>query len=117
MLDENISVNEIKAHFTSYTESLKRFRVSAEQFFQLLHERNLKLENFEEGEDLVETEDQAWRGKGSPGGVEFLARVPLELKILMLQFAGAKGFFKLMQVSKQWHSFLDARQEQSAVKK
>jgi len=44
MVDGTISPLEIKANYTKYKGSLSRFRISAEQFFSLLRERNSKLE-------------------------------------------------------------------------
>ena len=58
MIDDAVSVLDVKANITTYIGSLKRFRCSAEQFFSLIRLRNKKLENVDsesEGEDKQET--------------------------------------------------------------
>lgn len=59
MIDDAVSIIDVKANFTTYRASLKRFRCSAEQFFSLIRLRNKKLENVdsesEEGDDQEKT--------------------------------------------------------------
>ena len=100
MLDEHISSREIKANFMLYKNCLKRFRVSAEEFFRLLANRNNLLENVDEDSDLKGKQkdtnaEEVWDGR-ERGGIEYLAKVPIELKVLILQFSGPKGFFKML---------------------
>lgn len=110
-MDEHISSREIKTNFMIYKNCLRRFKVSAEEFFALLAQRNSRLELVEEEENtgIVKAEDakteEVWDGQ-ERGGVEYLAKAPIELKILVLQFAGPRGFFKMLQVSSYWRAFL-----------
>ena len=95
MVDETVSPMEIKRNFMQYKDCLRRFHVSAEEFFSLLRFRNSSLENVEEDEKVQEQEDEAWN-REQRGGIEYLAKLPTELKILILQFSGPKGFFKML---------------------
>lgn len=62
MVDETVSTIEIKRNFIRYSQSLKRFHVSAEQFFDLLSVRNACLEQVEE-ETKAAALDQVWNEK------------------------------------------------------
>jgi len=64
----------------------------------------------EEEKDQVNNVDLAWNDK-SKGGIEFINKLPIELKILVLQFAGPAGFFKMQLVSSGWNCFLAVKQE------
>ena len=81
-----------------------------EQFFDMLQVRNNSLEMVEEEKELIDGLDQAWDGR-SKGGVEYINKLPIELKILLLQFAGPIGFFKMNLVSSGWNCFLTSKQE------
>ena len=83
MIDDRISSLELKANLRRYIKSLKRFRISVEQMFSLLHIRNKKLE------DVLEDDDEDESGKATyeerkQGGIEYIAKLPNELKILVL---------------------------------
>jgi hypothetical protein len=57
MIDDAVSILDIKAKFTQYRASLRRFRCSAGQFFSLLRLRNAKLENVNEDEEENKVEN------------------------------------------------------------
>ena len=104
MVDAAVSAMEVKSQLKSYSTSLKKFHLSPEQFFALLHERNRKLEEVESEEEEEKTDESETMQRR--GGFEYLVKLPIELKILVLQLAGPGGFFNMMQCSKQWLGFL-----------
>ena len=80
-MDETISLVEIKANFKIYKNSIRRFHVPVEEFFRLLKARNNLLDNVEDDEEQIE---EVKEDDQSRGGIEYLAKLPIELKILTL---------------------------------
>ena len=109
MMDDIVSALEIKHSFTTYRASLRRFQVSTEEFFELLQKRNGKLEQVDS--DDSEEEKKEEEEVKHDCGTQYFEMMPVELKILILKFAGPKGFYNLLKVSTSWHRFLQISQE------
>jgi hypothetical protein len=104
--DENISQYEFVNNFLKYQTSFKKFRVSAEEIFNILHYRTM-LQELATQKPIEEPAEET-----KTTGIDCISYLPVELKVLLLRFTGPKGYFKGLRINQAWRQTLLSTQSE-----
>ena len=111
--DETISKFDFVNNFLRYKASFKRFKVSAEEVFNILNdlEKKLSIVDVDGMKSVAENESQ---NEVELIKKDFISELPLELKMILMKFTGPLGYFKCIRLSKTWHQTLSTSNFESS---
>ena len=101
-----MNVKEFIYNVNKFRSSLRKFDVTLEEFLFILRERCDDLENISNPtpqESIIQLDSTS---KTISQRFLYMESLPLELKILILQFSGPKTFFCLVGANKAWNNML-----------
>ena len=111
--DETISKFDFVNNFLRYKASFKRFKVSAEEVFNILNdlEKKLSIVDVDGVKSVAENQSQ---NEVELIKKDFISELPLELKMILMKFTGPLGYFKCIRLSKTWHQTLSTSNFESS---
>lgn len=105
-------ISTFTGNFITYKPIFKKFKIYPEEFFEILKERNARLENPEQESDEIVEVDQYDKPSEC-----FIDKMPYDIKLLILKFAGPRAYFKLTSLNSEWRKLLSYRTEEGSPRK